>query len=295
MEGKDRKNNFAPGHNACPGCGAAIGVRQIMRAAGENIIVVSPTGCLETFSSPYGGSAWEVPWVHPLFENAPAVATGIKAALKHQGNEETRVLVIGGDGATYDIGMGSLSGMLEREDEILYICYDNEGYMNTGIQRSSATPYGAKTSTTPIGVCSFGESCRKKDLLEIARAHHIKYAASGTIAYPQDLMKKVKKGLATKGPAFIHLLTPCSLGWGIEPEATIEFSKLAVETALFPLVEYENGELVNIFIPKKIKPVDEYLKKQKRYTHLFSKENAGVLAEIQEMADANSRKYGFRQ
>lgn len=294
MKAEARKNYLAPGHNACPGCGVAVGVRLILRSAGEDVIVVSPTGCLETFTSPYGGSAWEVPWVHPLFENAPAVASGIEAALKYKGNHHTHVLVIGGDGATFDIGLGSLSGMLEREHDILYICYDNEAYMNTGIQRSSATPFGAATTTTPLGSCSFGEGHPKKDMLEIAKAHQVKYVASATIAYPQDLMKKVKKGLAVKGPAYIQLATPCNLGWGINPEETVELSRLIVETALFPLVEYENGELVKVFKPKTIKPVEEYLKKQRRFAHLFKDENAEVLQEIQKIADANIEKYGLQ-
>lgn len=295
MKPDSRKNYFAPGHNACSGCGVAIGVRQILRAAGENVIVVSPTGCLETFSSPYGGSAWEVPWVHPLFENAPAVATGIIAALRYKGDYDTKVLVIGGDGATFDIGFGSLSGLLERDDNILYICYDNEAYMNTGIQRSSGTPFGASTTTTPASSFSFGERHYKKDMLEIAKAHRINYTASVTIAYPQDLMRKVKKGLNVKGAAYIHMITPCNLGWGIDPEETVEMSRLVVETGLFPLVEYENENLVSVFKPKEIKPVKEYLKKQKRFAHLFSSENEKILEQIQQLADKNIRKYGLLQ
>ncbi len=288
-----KKNYLAPGHNACPGCGVAIGVRLILRAAGEKVVVVSPTGCLETFTSPYGASAWEVPWVHPLFENAPAVASGIEAALKYKGDYETHVIVIGGDGATFDIGFGALSGMVERGHDILYICYDNEAYMNTGIQRSGATPYGATTNTTPRGKFSRGETRPKKDLLEIMRAHNLRYVASATIAYPQDLARKVKKGLAIDGPAYIHLITPCNLGWGINPEETVELSRLIVKTGLFPLVEYEDGELTSVHKLKNALPVEEYLKKQKRFAHLFEEENAQMIAEIQKMADQNIKKYNL--
>ncbi|MFZ5633902.1 MAG: thiamine pyrophosphate-dependent enzyme [Bacillota bacterium] len=290
----ERANYLAPGHNACPGCGVAVGVRLILRAAGKNVIVVSPTGCLETFTSPYGASAWEVPWVHSLFENAPAVASGIEEALKYKGDRETHVIVIGGDGATFDIGFGSLSGMFEREHDILYICNDNEGYMNTGIQRSAATPYGAATATTPRGSLSRGKPHPKKDMIEIARAHNIRYVASATLAFPQDLMKKVKKGLAVNGPAYIHLLTPCNLGWGINPEETVEMSRLMVRTGLFPVVEFENGKLTSVMKFKSMLPVENYLKRQKRFSHLFDGSNSEMLNKIQRMADGNVEKYGLK-
>lgn len=291
MKAKAKENYLASGHNACPGCGAAIALRLILRASGKDIIVVSPTGCVETFTSPYDMSAWEVPWVHSLFENAPAVASGIELALKSKGDSTTRVLVIAGDGATFDIGMGSLSGMLERGHEILYICYDNEAYMNTGIQRSSGTPYGASTTTTPIGSCSFGKEQPKKDMIAIANAHKAKYVASATIAYPQDLMRKVKKGLETKGASYLHIAAPCNLGWGFNPEETVELSRLIVETGLFPLVEYENGQLVKAFKIKAIKPIAEYIKKQRRFAHLLSEENADKLEAIQKEADENIEIY----
>lgn len=295
MEAQARANYLAPGHNACPGCGVAIGVRLILRAAGKDTIVVSPTGCLETFTSTYGFSAWELPWVHPLFENAPAVASGIEAALKYKGNDHTHVVVIGGDGATFDIGFGSLSGMLEREHDILYVCYDNEAYMNTGIQRSAATPYGAVTNTTPLGQLSRGEPHWKKDMMEIVRSHNIPYVASATIGYPHDLMKKVKKGMLVKGPAYIHVITPCNLGWGIDPEETVALSRLIVNTGLFPLVEYENGRLTNVRKLKQVLLVEEYLKKQKRFAHLFKGENAEMIKAIQAFAEANIQKYGLAQ
>ncbi len=288
------KELHAPGHRACPGCGCAMAVKTILRETGPNVIVVSPTGCLETFTSPIRGSSWEVPWIHSLFENAPAIATGVLAALKARGNPEgTRVVAIGGDGGTYDIGMGSLSGMFERKDDILYICYDNEAYMNTGIQGSSATPYGAGTTTTPVTASSFGKSVGKKDLVAIALAHDVPYVATASIAYPADLKKKVRKGMEVEGPAFIQMLTPCNVGWGYEPEETVELARKAIETGLFPIVEFEKGQLVSV---KKIKPVpvEQYLRPQKRYQHLFKGEGFGdVLAAIQEKADGNIRKFGL--
>ena len=288
------KELHAPGHRACPGCGCAMAVKTILRETGPNVIVVSPTGCLETFTSPIRGSSWEVPWIHSLFENAPAIATGVLAALKARGNPEgTRVVAIGGDGGTYDIGMGSLSGMFERKDDILYICYDNEAYMNTGIQGSSATPYGAGTTTTPVTGASFGKSVGKKDLVAIALAHDVPYVATASIAYPADLKKKVRKGMEVEGPAFIQMLTPCNVGWGYEPEETVELARKAIDTGLFPIVEFEKGQLVSV---KKIKPVpvEQYLRPQKRYQHLFKGEGFGdVLAAIQEKADGNIRKFGL--
>lgn len=288
-----RDNYLAPGHNACPGCGVSIAVRLILRASGSNVIVVSPTGCLETFTSPYGMSAWEVPWVHSLFENAPAVASGIEAALQYMGNQETKIIVIGGDGATFDIGLGSLSGMLERNHDILYICYDNEAYMNTGIQRSSATPVGASTATTPAGSRSYGEALPKKNMLTFALAHNIEYVASAAIAYPRDLMKKVKRGLQIKGAAYLHVITPCTLGWGFEPDETIELSRLGVQAGIFPLVEYENGELTGVRKVKELKPVEDYLGCQKRFAHLENTEHETVKKTIKAIVRQNVKIYGL--
>ena len=269
-------------------------MKLILRETGPNTIVVSPTGCLETFTSPFRGSSWEVPWIHSLFENAPAIATGVLAGLNSRGNADgTKVVAIGGDGGTYDIGMGSLSGMFERKDDILYICYDNEAYMNTGIQGSSATPLGAATTTTPVAGDSFGKMVGKKDLVAIALAHEVSYVATASIANPSDLKKKVRKGMDTPGPAFILMLTPCNLGWGFEPENTVELARKAISTGLFPIVEFENGRLVSA---QKIKPVpvEEYLKPQKRYQHLYKRDDfREVLKAIQEKADRNVEKYGL--
>jgi pyruvate ferredoxin oxidoreductase beta subunit len=284
---------FAPGHNACPGCGAAIATRLILRATGANVIVVSSTGCLETFSAVYDSSCWEVPWIHPAFENAGAVASGIEAGLKVLGKTETNVVAIGGDGGTYDIGIGSLSGMLERGHKVTFICYDNEGYMNTGVQRSSSTPYGATTTTTPQGTYSFGEDLPKKNLPAIVSAHEIPYVATATIGYPRDLMNKVKKSLTINGPRFILVFSPCPIGWGVDPALTIKVSKLAVQTGLFPLYEVVDGKQTKV-MKTEPKPVQDFLMLQKRYQHLFNHpEGEKHIAVIEEMADRNIELYGM--
>ncbi|MEC9488837.1 MAG: thiamine pyrophosphate-dependent enzyme [Halanaerobium sp.] len=288
-----KKRYLAPGHNACPGCAVPIGVQAILEAVGEDVIVVSPTGCLETFTSPYGFSAWEVPWVHSIFENAPAVASGVKAALRYTENSDTEVVVIGGDGASYDIGMGSLSGMFERDEKILYVCYDNEAYMNTGIQRSGATPFAASTTTTPSGTISFGEKQKKKNLMNIALAHGLRYVASASVAYVNDLKKKVKAALDNDGASFIELMTPCNLGWGMEPHEAIEVARLAVDTGLFPLVEFTDGQLTKVRKIKEVKPVGEYLGKQARFKHLFDEKWQDVLKEVQDIADENIARFGL--
>jgi pyruvate ferredoxin oxidoreductase beta subunit len=290
------KSLFASGHRACPGCGVPIAVRAILDVTGPNVVVVTATGCLETFTSPIDLSCWEVPWIHGLFENAPAIATGIAAALKAKGNPEgTKVVAICGDGSTYDIGFGSLSGMFERRDKVLYVCYDNEAYMNTGIQRSSSTPYGATTTTTPHGECSFGKLEPKKDIPGIAVAHNIPYVATSSIAYIADLKKKVKKGLEADGPAYLHVYTPCNIGWGFNPELTVEIARLGVETGLYPLYEYENGKLTSARKQKEFKPVVEYLKLQKRFKHLVdnSDKYREQLAFIQNIAKENIEKFGL--
>lgn len=284
---------FAPGHNGCPGCGIPIGVRAILQTIGKDVIVVTPTGCLETISSMYEYSSWEVPWIHPLFENAPAVASGVKRALKYKNNESTEVVVIGGDGATYDIGMGALSGMFEREDKILYVCYDNEAYMNTGIQRSSATPFGAETTTTPTGKYSFGERQKKKSLVNIALSHGLNFVATASIAYIKDLKEKVREALNCNGPSFIEMITPCNLGWEFEPEKTIEIARLAVETGLFPLLKYKEGELVDSKGIKNIKAVEKYLEKQGRFDHLMDEEWEEALKNVKKLASENIEKFNL--
>jgi pyruvate ferredoxin oxidoreductase beta subunit len=283
-----------PGHRACAGCGQAAAVRLVMEVAAPNCIVVNATGCLEVFSTPHPESAWGVPWVHSLFENQAAVAAGIEAALRKQGKlDQIRVLAFGGDGATIDIGFGALSGMFERGHDVLYICWDNEAYMNTGVQRSGSTPYAASTTTSPAGRASFGEDRPKKDLPAIAAAHGIPYVAVASMSYFADLRRKTKKALDTRGPKYMQVHVPCPPGWGYDEKNTLEIGKLAVECGLYPLVEWENGEVIRVRKIKKI-PVEEYLKVQRRFRHLMRGEaGKAKIAEIQALADANIKKYGL--
>lgn len=259
---------FAPGHRGCAGCGAAIGARLALKASGKNTVAICATGCLEVMTTPYPETAWRVPFVHVAFENAGAVASGVERALKSQGKEDAHVIAFGGDGGSVDIGLQSISGAMERGHNITYICYDNEAYMNTGIQRSGATPWGASTTTSPAGSESFGEDKPKKNMPMIMAAHGIPYIATASIAYPEDYMKKVKKAVETKGPAYIHLNQPCTTGWGFDPSKTIELGRLGVETGFWPLYEIENGEFKVTYRPTERKPVVEYLKAQKRFKHL---------------------------
>ena len=293
---KNHESLFVSGHRACHGCGLALAVRHILEATGDNIVVVTPTGCLETFSSPYGYSPWRVPWIHHVFENAPAVASGVVAALRAQQREETRVVVIGGDGATFDIGFGALSGMLERGDDVLYICMDNGAYMNTGCQRSGATPTCAATSTHPAGKQSLGKTEKKKDLPEIVAAHGIPYVATASVAYLQDLKKKVKKAMTIHGSRYIQIDTPCPSAWSFASHLTLEIGRLGVNCGLVPLFEIENGSVSNVRKLKSKLPVSDYLKSQKRYRHLFDNQ-AGrqQLQKLQAIADHNIEKYGLMQ
>lgn len=283
---------FKPGHTACGGCGQAIAARLVIEAAGPNTIVANNTGCLEVFSTRYPESAWNVPWIHSLFENAAAVASGIEAALIYLGKKDTiNVIAQGGDGGTADIGLQALSGMWERGHDILYCCYDNEAYENTGVQRSGLTPYGTNTTTTPPGAKSLGNLRPKKPMPEIANAHGIPYVAVASVGFPQDVQTKVKKAMSIKGPKYIQIHVPCPLGWRHEPELTLQVAKLAVETGLYPLIEYENGKLIAV---RKIqpKPVQDYLKVQGRFKHLLN--NPQVIKAIQGIADDNIDKYNLR-
>lgn len=283
-ESSSQENLFASGHRACHGCGMAIAVRHILNATGKNVIVVTPTGCLETFASPYGYSPWRVPWIHHLFENGPSIATGIVAALRAQKRNGIRVLVIAGDGSTFDIGFGALSGMLERGDNVLYICIDNEAYMNTGGQRSAASPMYSSTATDPAGRKSLGKVQNKRDLPLIVAAHNIPYVATASVAYLKDLEKKVKKAMEYHGPRYIQVHTPCPSVWGFSSDRTLEIGRLAVDCGLVPLFEIENGQVTSARKIKKI-PVVDYLKNQKRFNHLFEKNSGPELANIQEIAD----------
>jgi pyruvate ferredoxin oxidoreductase beta subunit len=270
----DKKERFAPGHRACIGCGEALAVRLACKALGDRVIIVNATGCMEIVSSQLPYSSWTVPWIHTLFENTAAVASGIEAGLKAMVRKgrtdlaDIKVVAMAGDGATSDIGIQALSGALERRHNFIYICYDNEAYMNTGIQRSSATPYGASTSTSPAGKKSIGQFTWKKNLPAIMAAHDIPYVATACPSYYRDMMMKVKKAMETKGPSYLHILSVCPTGWRCQTDITIKIGRLAVETGMFPLYEVENGQLKMNIKPEKLKPVDEYLKLQGRFRHL---------------------------
>ncbi|MFO8109012.1 MAG: pyruvate synthase subunit PorB [Thermoplasmata archaeon] len=284
---------FASGHRACAGCGEGTAVRQILKAAGPNTIATICTGCLEVISTGYPETAWKIPLIHAAFENSASVAAGVEVALKELDKKEgINVIAFGGDGGTFDIGFQALSGMLERGHDITYVCLDNEAYMNTGIQRCSSTPYGASTTTSPAGKLSIGENRPKKPIAAICAAHGIPYTATASIAYINDLKKKVKKAIETEGPAFLHVFAPCPTGWRHGSDDTIEIARLAVETGVFVLWEAEDGDICNLKItqkPKKRKPVEEYLKPQRRFRHL-SEEH---IKKIQEDVDEKCEKYGF--
>lgn len=280
---------LAPGHRGCAGCGASIGVRLALKALGRNTVAISATGCLEVMTTPYPETAWEIPWIHVAFENAAAVASGVERALKAQGKEDVNIIAFGGDGGTTDIGMQALSGAMERGHNLTYVCYDNEAYMNTGIQRSSSTPFGASTTTSPAGKQSFGEDRPKKNMAFIMAAHGVPYVATASIAYPEDFMKKVKKAAETDGPAYIHLNQPCTTGWGFKPENTIQLGRLAVESGAWGLFEIENGEFKVTYRPQNRKPVKEYLSAQKRFRHLTDVE----IDQIQEFVDAQCEELGI--
>jgi pyruvate ferredoxin oxidoreductase beta subunit len=294
-----RTNSLNSGHRACQGCGEALGARYAIDAAMEatanQLIAANATGCLEVFSTPYPETSWQIPWIHSLFGNAAAVATGIAAALKVKGRSDVRVIAQGGDGGTTDIGFGCLSGMFERNDDVLYICYDNEAYMNTGVQRSSATPPAARTATTmAVGEQpgnSFGQG---KYMPALAMAHGIPYVATATVAELRDLEYKVKRAMQIRGARYLHVFVSCPLGWGHASEDSIRIARLAKETGLFPVFEAEHGEVVSVSKIRKRTPVTEYLKPQRRFAHLFNPTpRLDVIARIQQSADRNIRKYGL--
>ena len=280
IQGLPEEELFASGHRACAGCGAAIAMRHILKAAGKNVIVVNATGCVEVVSTPYPLTAWKVPYIHVAFENAGAVASGISEALKRQGRKE-KVLAIAGDGGTFDIGFQALSGMIERGHDVCYVCYDNGAYENTGIQRSGATPKYAWTTTTPVGKVKHGDERWKKPMPLIVAMHRNCYVATASVGFPQDLYAKVKKGLDFKGPAYVQVFTPCVPGWKIGSDMTIEVCKKAYYAKVTPLYEIENGILRFSMKPEQFIPVEEYLKLQGRFKHLSKKE----IKEIQEHVD----------
>jgi pyruvate ferredoxin oxidoreductase beta subunit len=283
------------GHRACLGCGQALAARLVTESAGPDVMIANATGCLEIFTTPWPESAWRIPWMHSLFENTGAIASGMEAALKAQG-KSTKVIAQGGDGGTFDIGFQALSGMLERGHNVLYVCYDNEAYMNTGIQRSSSTPHAAMTTTSPPGKERMGKRHLKKDIISIIAAHHIPYAATASVAYPSDLRKKVRRALAIEGPTFLQIHAPCPLGWGHEGDQSIAVARLAVQTGLYPVIELERGRLAGAMPLRDIKPVTDYLKAQQRFRHLFQNDPRAreELEHLQALADHNIEIYGLR-
>jgi pyruvate ferredoxin oxidoreductase beta subunit len=299
-----RTNSLNSGHRACQGCGEALGARYAIDAAmiasKGQLIAANATGCLEVFSTPYPETSWQIPWIHSLFGNTAAVATGIAAAIKVKRQKgqggDVRVVAQGGDGGTTDIGFGCLSGMFERNDDVLYICYDNGGYMNTGVQRSSATPPAARTATTmPLGPEPGNAFGQGKFVPAIAMAHEIPYVATATVADLRDLEYKVTKAMGMRGARYIQILVPCPLGWGAASQDTILLARLAKETGIFPVFEAEYGEVKSVLEIRRPQPVEEYLKLQKRYAHLFGKNPAvATIARIQAQADKNIRRYGLQ-
>jgi len=294
-----RTNSLNSGHRACQGCGEALGARYAidaaMRATDNKLIAVNATGCLEVFSTPYPETSWQVPWIHSLFGNAAAVASGVAAAQRALGRNDVRVIAQGGDGGTTDIGFGCLSGMFERNDDVLYICYDNEAYMNTGVQRSSATPPTARTATTPaMGPAPGNVFGTGKNVPLIAMAHRIPYVATASVANLRDLEAKVTHAMEIRGARYIHIFVPCPLGWGSAPEDTILIARLALECGLFPLFEAHHGKLTSRTTIRRQVPVTEYLKRQKRFAHLFGKApDTERIAHIQRMADQNIADFGL--
>ena len=294
----EKPDLFLSGHRACAGCGPATVLRLIMKATRGPTIVTEATGCMEVVSSIYPYTSWALPWLHTAFETAAANASGIEAALKvmrkkgRSKDEHVDIIALAGDGGTYDIGLQALSGAVERGHDFLFVLYDNEGYMNTGIQRSGGTPMGAATTTTPAGKVIPGKVEAKKPIAEIMLAHDMEYVATASAYYWRDLLTKVRKGLEVEGPAFLHVFAPCPRGWRSDPAKTLEYSKLAVESCVFPVWEAVNGKRtlstpskLIALAPKKKKPVDEYLEGQGRFRHLFTPQNKHVLDEIQRLTD----------
>jgi pyruvate ferredoxin oxidoreductase beta subunit len=291
-----KEDRLTSGHRLCAGCAAPIIVRQILTAIDEPVVVANATGCLEVSTTIYPYTAWNVPWIHTAFETAASTISGVEAmyrSLVKQGKmkeRELKFVAFGGDGGTYDIGIQALSGMMERGHKALYVCYNNEAYMNTGIQRSGATPLGAWTTTSPVGRVVPGKPRNRKDLTAIAAAHDIPYAAQASPHNWRDLMKKVRKAVAANGASFINVLSSCNRGWRHETDQTLEVTRLAVETCYWPLYEVEDGEWKLTYRPKEKLPLEEFLKPQGRFRHLFSEQNKHIIGELQAEVDRKWRQ-----
>jgi pyruvate ferredoxin oxidoreductase beta subunit len=298
----EHRNGVDPlrgGHALCQGCGVPMVVRVVLGTITRPTVVVNATGCLEVATTRFPTTAWNVPWVHVAFENAAAVASGIEAAKRALARreslpsaEDVAIVVFAGDGGTYDIGMQALSGALERGHRFMFVCYDNEAYMNTGVQRSGATPFGAGTTTSPVGLESFGKSQRRKDMTAIAVAHHVPYVAQAASTYWHDLSLKVERAASVDGPAFLNVLTDCPLGWGHEPRLAPHVIGAAVETRFWPLYEVVDGRYRLTYEPQEPLPVERWLEGQQRVAHLLRPENAGLLEVIQETVDRDWAELG---
>jgi pyruvate ferredoxin oxidoreductase beta subunit len=287
-----RKDPLTGGHRACAGCGFPQIVRMVLMASKDPVVVVSATGCLEVTTTIFPYSAWNVSFLHNAFENAAATLSGIEAAyeaLKKKGKIKGNInfVAFGGDGGTYDIGLQSLSGAMERGHNLLYVCYNNEAYMNTGVQRSGATPRGANTTTEPSGKVKSGKVRPRKDLTGIMAAHNLPYVAQATVGYYMDLIRKAEKAFSIPGPKFMNVLQPCRLGWSYNPAKTIEIGKLAVDTCMWPIYEVENGKWKISMKPREKKPISDFLKLQDRFRHLFKPGNEQLLADLQAEVDRN--------
>jgi pyruvate ferredoxin oxidoreductase beta subunit len=286
-----RPERLAPGHRLCAGCGASIIVRQMLAAIDDPVVIANATGCLEVATTIYPYTAWRVPWIHNAFENAASTISGVEAAyrsLVRQGkipDQNVKFIAFGGDGGTYDIGLQALSGAVERGHQFLYVCYDNGAYMNTGIQRSSATPHGANTTTSPAGKVIPGKQGYRKDLTAIMAAHDIPYVAQAAPSQWRDLMKKTRKAVDCGGPAFMNVLSSCNRGWRHGTDETIEITQLALDICYWPLFEVEDGEWHLNYKPKEKLPVEEWLKRQGRFRHLFRPENRHIIDKLQREVD----------
>ena len=294
-----RPNSLSSGHRACQGCGEALGARYVvdaaMQACSGRLLLVNGTGCLEVVSTLAPETAWRVPWIHSLFANAASVATGVAAALRAQGRDDVRVLAQAGDGGTVDIGLACLSGMFERNDDVLFVCYDNQGYMNTGVQRSGATPPAARTATTEaVGRHPGNPFGQGKDLPAIALAHGIPYVATATVADVHDLEAKVTRAMGIHGARYLHVLVPCPLGWGSPASQTLALARLATQCGLFPVYEAIDGAVVDVSPIRAQRPVDDYLSVQRRFAHLFEpRRDDRTVARIQAIADGNIERLGL--
>jgi len=285
-----KRERLSPGHRLCAGCAAPTIVRMMLLAIDEPVVIGNATGCLEVATTIYPYTAWRIPFIHNAFENVAATISGVESCykkFKRDGKieDEIRFIAFGGDGGTYDIGIQSLSGALERGHRFLYVCYDNQAYMNTGIQRSSATPKGASTTTSPAGKVIPGKMGYRKDLTGIIAAHGIPYVAQASPSHWSDLMRKTKKAVAVDGPSFMNILSPCPRGWRFPTNESIELARLAVETCYWPLYEVVDGEYKVTFKPREKKPIREWLERQGRFRHLMTPKNEHIIEELQEKID----------